>query len=128
MDAILSLHDSRMSDEDMAELRLALSQDIARETGLTARQAEAAGGLGSKGDLVTIGQIALVALGSGGAVAALLQVLKSYVERKPTLRIEIKTPDDRELTITTEHFSPKQIEQTVQAVKQLWPESASPSS
>ncbi len=127
MDAILSLHDSRMSDEDMAELCFALSQEIARETGLTARQAEAAGGRGRKGNFVTIGEIALVALGSGGAGVALLQVLKSYVERKPTLEMELEVSGNK-LKIKTEHFSPKQIEQTVQAVKQLWPEKDTPSS
>ncbi len=39
MDAILSLYDGKMADENMAELCFALSQDIARETGLTARPA-----------------------------------------------------------------------------------------
>ena len=50
---------------------------------------------------------------------ALLQVLKSYVERKPTLRIEVETLDGNKVKIEAEHLSPGQIEQTTQAVKQL---------
>jgi hypothetical protein len=119
MDATLSLHDSSLSAEDIAELTGRLRLDIIQETGLTARQVETAGGLGTKGDAVTIGAIVLAALSSGGAVADLLQVLKSYVERKPTLRLELKTPDGRELTLVAEHFSAAQIEQTLQAVQQL---------
>jgi hypothetical protein len=67
-------------------------------------------------------------LGSSGTVVTLLQVLKSYVERKPTLRIELEVPDGRKLKLEAEHLRPEQIEQTLQAVKQLWPESDSPSS
>lgn len=45
--------------------------------------------------------------------------MKSYVERKPTLRIEIERPDGNKVKIEAEHLSPGQIEQTTQAVKQL---------
>ncbi|CAK8722431.1 hypothetical protein GCAAIG_12090 [Candidatus Electronema halotolerans] len=128
MNATLSLHDSSMTAEDIAELTGRLRHDIEQETELTARQVETAGGLGAKGDFVSIGQIALVALGSGGTVVTLLQVLKSYVERKPMLRIELEVPDGRKLKLEAEHLRPEQIEQTLQAVKQLWPESDSPSS
>ena len=54
-----------------------------------------------------------------GAVAALLQVLKSYVERKPALRVEIETADGKKLRLEAEHLSPEQIAQTMQALKQL---------
>jgi hypothetical protein len=52
-------------------------------------------------------------------VVALLQVLKSYVERKPMLRIELETSDGNKVKIEAEHLRPGQIEQTTQAVKQL---------
>ena len=119
MDATLSLHDSRMAVEALQSLTARLLRSINQETDLTARLPEERGGAGAKGDAVTIGQIILAALGSGGAIAALLTVLKSYVERKPTLRFEIKTADGPELKIEAEHFSPEQIAQTMQVVKQL---------
>ena len=119
MNATLSLHDSRMAAEDLHELTVALLQSIKQETELTAKLPEERGGAGTKGDAVTIGQILLAALGSGGAVAALLTVLKSYVERKPTLRFEIEAADGRKLKLEAEYLSAEQIAQTMQAVKQL---------
>ena len=117
MDATLSLHDSSLSAEDIADLTGRLRLDIIQETDLTARQVETAGGLGTKGDIGIIGQIFLAAL-SSGTVVALLQVLKSYVERKPTLEIELEVAG-KKLKIKAEHLRPEQIEQTIQAVKQL---------
>jgi hypothetical protein len=119
MDATLSIHDSSLSAEDIAELTGGLQFDIHQETDLTARQIATAGGVGDKGDAVTIGQIALVALGSGGAGAALVQVLKSYIERKPTLRFEIETAGGDKLKLEAEHLSPEQIERTLQAVQRV---------
>jgi hypothetical protein len=118
MDVILSLYDSSLSAEDIAELSSKLQIDINQESDLSARQLETAGGIGTKGDAVTIGQIMLAAL-SSGTVVALFQVLQSYFERKPTLRFEIETADGGKLNIETEHLSPEQIEQTLQAVQQL---------
>ncbi|MGR0482159.1 MAG: effector-associated constant component EACC1 [Candidatus Electronema sp. V4] len=118
MDVTLFLHDSKMSEEDLSELTLALRQDIARETDLTARQPEERGGTGTRGDAITIGAILLTAL-SSGTVVALLQVFKAYLERKPTLRFEIEAADGRKLKLEAEHLSPEQIAQTMQAVKQL---------
>jgi hypothetical protein len=117
MDATLSLHDSSLSAEDIADLTGRLRLDIIQETDLTARQVETAGGLGTKGDAVTIGAIVLAALSSGGVVTDLLQVLKSYVERKPTLEIELEL-SGKKLKIKAEHLRPEQIEQTLQAVQQ----------
>ncbi len=107
-----------MLDEELAELGSALLRSINQETDLTARLPEERGGAGTKGDAITIGQIVLMAL-SSGTVVALLQVLKSYLERKPTLRFEIEAADGRKLKITAEHFSPEQLAQTMQAVQQL---------
>jgi len=61
MDATLSIHDSSMSEEDIAELTSRLRHDINQETDLTARLPETKGSFGLKGDAVTIGQIVLMA-------------------------------------------------------------------
>jgi hypothetical protein len=118
MDATLSLHDSRMAAEDLQNLTAELLRSIRQETEVTAKLPEERGGAGAKGDAVTIGAIILAAL-SSPAVEALFQVLKSCIERKPTLRFEIEAADGRKLKIEAEHFSPEQIAQTMQAVKQL---------
>lgn len=118
MDAILRLHDDERADEDIQELVFSLSRSLNQKTDLTARLPEEVGGADTKGGDVTIGQIFLAAL-SSGTVVALLQVLKSYVERKPTLRIEIERSDGSKVTIAAEHLNPGQIEQTTRAVQQL---------
>ncbi|MCI5188520.1 MAG: hypothetical protein D3905_01735 [Candidatus Electrothrix sp. AS4_5] len=108
-----------MSDEGIQELTFELKNSLNRETDLTAQLPEEAGGLGTKGDAVTIGQIILAAVGGGGAIAALMPVLKAYVERKPTLRIKIENADGSKMTLVAEHFNPGQIEQITRAVQQL---------
>ncbi|XCN71333.1 MAG: hypothetical protein Q3M24_13535 [Candidatus Electrothrix aestuarii] len=120
MDAKLILHHSEMSDEDIQKLTIELKNSVNRETDLTAQLPEEAGGLGTKGDVVTIGQIILAAVGSGGALAALLPVLRLYFERKPTLRMEIELGDGRRAIIESEHLQPAQIQQATEAVRQLF--------
>ncbi len=107
-----------MAAEDLQNLTAGLLRSINQETDLTARLPEERGGAGAKGDVVTIGTIILAAL-SSGTVVALLQVLKAYIERKPTLRFEIEAADGRKLKIEAEHLSPEQLAQTLHAVKQL---------
>ena len=69
--------------------------------------------------LLVISAVMMVFFSSApGTVAALLQVLKSYVERKPTLELELELSGNK-LKIKAEHLSPEQIEQTLPAVKQL---------
>ncbi|MDU9047785.1 MAG: hypothetical protein Q3M30_02970 [Candidatus Electrothrix sp. Rat3] len=118
MDAKLTLHHDEISEEDIQELVFSLTRSLNQKTDVTASLPEQAGGLGTKGDAVTIGDIFIAAL-SSGTVVALLQVLKSYVERKPTLRIEVETLDGNKVKIEAEHLSPGQIEQTTRAVQQL---------
>ncbi len=116
MNATLSLHG--LPDDELAELDSKLLRSINQETDLTARLPEGRGGARTRGDAIAIGTIILAAL-SSGTVVALLQVLKSYLERKPTLRFEIEAADGRKLKIAAEHFSPEQIAQIMQAVQQL---------
>ena len=69
--------------------------------------------------MVAIGQIILAAVGGGGAIAALMPVLQTYFERKPSIRIEVDMGDGRKLKIEAEHMRPEQITQTMQNFKQL---------
>ncbi|CAK8711396.1 hypothetical protein KKHLCK_00390 [Candidatus Electrothrix laxa] len=119
MDAKLTLHHDEMSEEDIQELVFSLTRSLNQETDVTASLPEQAGGIGTKGDLGVVGQIILAAL-SSGTVVALFQILQSYFERKPSLLIELKTQDGRELKLEAEHLSPEQIEQTLQAAKRLF--------
>lgn len=123
MNAKLSLHHSKMSEEDLQELTFALTRRINQATELTARLPEESDNLGilseTKGNAVTIGQIILATVGSGGVLATLLPVLKAYVERTPKLRIVIERADGRKITLEAEHLRTGQLEQITAAIKQL---------
>ena len=118
MDATLSLHNSEMADEDIQELAFVLTQSINQETDLSAYLPEDKAIPGTKGGKITLGVVVLAALTSG-TVSALFPVLQSYVERKPSLQIELKFADGREIKIAAEHLSQDQIKQTMEEVKQL---------
>lgn len=116
MDATLSLHDSRMTAEDIQDLTAKLLRSIRQETDLAAVLPQQPGGPKDKGDLSMIGEIALAAL-SSGAVTALLQVLQAYFDRHPSLKMEIKAADGRELKIEAARYSAEQIAQLMQEAK-----------
>ncbi|MCW5212415.1 hypothetical protein VU04_05855 [Desulfobulbus sp. TB] len=119
MNVILNLHHHAMSDEDIQELTFELKNTLNQETDLTAQLPEERGGLGTRGDAVTIGQILLAGISSGGAIAALLPVLQTYFQRKPSIKVAIETSNGNKTTIEAEHMRPEQIQQTIQDVKQL---------
>ncbi|RWX46316.1 hypothetical protein H206_01394 [Candidatus Electrothrix aarhusensis] len=64
------------------------------------------------------GQMFLAAL-SSGTVVALLQLLKSYIEWTPKIKITIEYPDGRKMSIEGEDLKAGQLEQTTEAMKQL---------
>jgi hypothetical protein len=118
MNAKLLLENSEMSEEDIQELAFTMMQSINQETDLTAKLPEETGGAGTKGDAIAIGQLLLTAL-SSGTVVAMFQVLKSYIERKPALKIEIENTDGRKLKIDAEYLNAGQTEQMIQTAKQF---------
>jgi hypothetical protein len=118
MNARLSLHHSGISEEDLQELTFALSRTINQETDLTAQLPEEAGGIETRGDIGIVGQIILAAVGGGGAVTALIPVLKAYIERTPKLHITIEQAD-RKVSIEAEHLRPGQLEEITEALRKL---------
>jgi hypothetical protein len=74
---------------------------------------------GSKGDPVAIGQIILTLIGAGGVAVSLVNVLRSYVERKPTLKIEMSRSDGKKLSLQAENLSTHQLAETTKAVQEF---------
>jgi hypothetical protein len=81
MSIILSISAPDLNDESLQELTRQLCQDLRSEAGIESSLVEQPAGSGMKGDLATIGQIAL---GAGGPLVALIGVLKVYAQRKPS--------------------------------------------
>jgi hypothetical protein len=67
---------------------------------------------GSKGDPITIGAIILTLVQTGGVAITMLQVLKTFLERKPTLRFELTRADGRKVSLDASWFSKSQLQQT----------------
>ena len=116
MDSTLQLTASDLSGEDLQKLTLELSKTLNDETEAKATIPEKSGGPGSKGDPITLGTIILTAL-SSGTVVALFNAIKSYIERKPSLELELKSKDGQQLNIKAEQLHNDQIEQTIQLAK-----------
>jgi len=74
---------------------------------------------GGKGDPVAIGQIILTLIGTGGVAVSLINVLRSYVERKPSLKIEMSKSDGRKLSLQAENLSTHQLAETTKAVQEF---------
>lgn len=74
---------------------------------------------GAKGDLVTIGTIIMQLLASGGVLVALIDVLKTYVQRVPSLEFTIERPDGGKLTLKGSHLAPEQSQQTLSELKEF---------
>ena len=113
MDSTLQLTASDLSDEDLQVLTRELSKTLNDETEAKATLPEETGESGSKGDPITLGTIILTALTSG-TVVALFNVIKSYIERKPSLELEFTRKDGQQLKIKAEQLNKDQIDQTIQ--------------
>ena len=83
------------------ELREALSDE-----GVEADLVKAAAPTGTKGgEWEVIGQLVLKGLSIGGGGAALFNVLKTYLQRKPTLEIEVKRKGGDTIKVRAANFN-----------------------
>jgi hypothetical protein len=74
---------------------------------------------GKKGDAVLIGNIILTLIGSGGVAVSLVQVLKAYIERKPSLHFELDRADGKKLSLNAENLGGKQMTEATRMVEQF---------
>jgi hypothetical protein len=119
VDAILKIISSDLAAEDLQALTRELSQNLNRETEVNADLPEEAGGPGTRGGAVElVGQILLTAL-SSGTVAALFNILKSYLERKPSLEMEFQRSDGQKLRVRAEDLDKGQIQQTMKLANEF---------
>ena len=119
MSTLLSLSAPDLDDESLHDLTRRLCRDLQDEAGLDSALAKEPAAPGTKGDLELVGQILIKAVGAGGAVVALVNVLKSYLERKRTLRFEFRAPDGRQVTIQADDLRGDETAKLVQAIKKV---------
>lgn len=111
----------RLDCAELDDSRLqALARDVARgirdERLGNADLAQTASVPGAKGDPVTIGEIGLTLIQTGGVVVTLLQVLKSFIERKQTLRFELTRADGKKVALDASGFGKSTLASTQKLV------------
>lgn len=117
MPITLSLSSVDLDDEALQDLSRQLCRDLGAEAGLAASPATAATEAGAKGEIEIIGQILIKAVGAGGAIVALVGVLKAYVQRKPSLQFEIQKKGGDKLKIKADDLRGDDMTKIVQAIE-----------
>ena len=118
MNATMKLNCNELASEDLQEITMEMMRVLNRETDVTATLPEESAKKGARGDTTILYQIALAAL-NGGAVVAMLNILKTYVGRRKSLVIEIKGEDGKTLSLNAENLSQQQINQTLEIAKKF---------
>ncbi len=120
MEVELSLASSRLNEDTIDRLTRDLSRTLIEKTEISVETPRRPASEGAKGEPVTIG-VLLLAFFTRGAAIALLNVLKSYVEREPTLKISLDKPDGTHIEIDAKNL---RKDQNQMILENLLPENA----
>jgi hypothetical protein len=108
MSIALSISSTELSDDRIQDLTLDLCGALNRETDIEAELPKSTAKKGSRGEPITLGLILLTIIKSG-SVVAFLSVLRSYLDREPSIKMSIKQEDGTEITIDAKNMNLDQI-------------------
>jgi Effector Associated Constant Component 1 len=117
MPITISLSAPDLNDDDLQNLTRQLCRDLNDEAGVTAAPGTRPAQPGAKGDLPVYGQIIIAAIGGGGVVVALVNVLKAYVQRKPYLQFELQKKNGDKVKIKGDDLRASDMNNLTQAIK-----------
>jgi membrane-associated two-gene conflict system component 1 (EACC1) len=109
----LSVSAAALSDTRVARLTRDLERDLIRG-GIKARSLETSPALGEKGEPVTLGVLA-VALISSGAVKALVECMKAYLSREPSLVIKLRNSNGIQAEINARNVASTDVLRALEA-------------
>jgi hypothetical protein len=116
---ILTVSSNELDLRQIQEVTLDLCSTINRETDITAILAEETAEPGSRADLSTVlGTVILPFLTGGGAVA-LINVLKSYVDRGTEINFKLERKDGKKLELTSKNLKQDQTDQLLSAINKF---------
>ncbi len=119
----LSLSAAELDDEALQDLTRQLCRDLRAEAGVEAALVTRPAEPGTKsGEIELIGNLLIKALGAGfggGGAVALFNVLKTYLQRKPTLEIEIQRKGGDKIKIKADDLSKGERSEALQMLNQL---------
>ena len=109
MNLELQLSSSELDAQDLQALIRKLCDSITDATDIEAEILSGAAVENTRGEIVTLGVIALAFLTKGAAVA-LCDVLKAYFSREPSLKMGIKKPDGTTITLEASNINPEKLQ------------------
>ncbi len=113
----LSLSASDLDNDDLQDLTRRLCRDLADEACVTATPSTGPAVPGAKGDLPVYGQIIIAAISGGGFAVGLVNVLKAYVQRKPTLQFELQKKNGHKVKIKADDLRASDMNHLTEAIK-----------
>jgi hypothetical protein len=122
MAILVSLSTPDFDDESLQEFTRQMCRDLRNEAGLEASLAteRAESGTKSGTELEIIGQILIKAVGAGGAIVALVNVLKTYAARKSSLHVKIRCKSGKIVEINADDLGTKEMSLLVQTIEQAF--------
>jgi hypothetical protein len=119
MSLVLGVRGSEISDDRIVAATRELLREIRADADPQARlMMDEAAATGSKGDAISIGQIAL-ALVTGGAVGKLIECVFTFLSRNKKLQIELTNESGAKLTINAEYVSRYGIDQATKVAEEF---------
>ena len=115
MAARLSLQCPDLDAADLQALTDELAGELNAVSGVEAERLEQSGAKGSRGDVITLGNIALAFISSGAAVAA-INVLKTYFSRQPTLTFDIVDEDGKKISLNGKNLKSEQFDAAIKVL------------
>jgi Effector Associated Constant Component 1 len=119
MSILLSVSATDLDIDALQQLTIQLCQDLRNEADIQTSIPEQPATHGTRGDIVTIGQILIAAVGAGGPIVALINVLRAYSQRKPSLQFELQTKDGDIVKITADDLRSDDMKKLLQAIKPM---------
>ncbi len=117
MPVTLSLSAADLDNDDLQDLTRSLCRDLTDESGVKAELATQQAEPGAKGDLPVYGQIIIAAISGGGFAVALVNVLKVYIQRKPSLQFELQKKNGDKVKIKGDDLRGNDMNDLTQAIK-----------
>lgn len=119
MDIVVSLASPELKQSELQRFTRSLCNSLQKAPGMEADILEVEGGFGKKGDVITAGTIALSLISSGGVVVTLINVLKSYFDRAPSMEITLEK-EGKKITVKSNNLHGEALEQTIEQVQEVF--------
>ena len=121
MELKIKVFNDSLNDEDIHRVTNELNQAINYETDFTSILSPSDMNPGQKGDPSILGEIILTAF-SSGAIVALINVIKSYINRDSNLNIDITGKNGKSIKLNAVNIKSNALDNTLSQLKMIMDE------